>query len=164
MAGHSTIRDLRTRPPALFKYDYICPYFSLSAFLCLCLSLTLCLSLSLPPSLSPLSLSLSLLMIKYNPKIHHKICFRNCDHSKLNTLIANYDFYLFGNIIGFSEPDSVLQIFVLSLKNTANIALNELKTRQHIQWFTSEIRVELRHRDWFLKHRSRGDYEKKSKE
>ena len=35
-----------------------------------------------------------------------------------------------------------------------------VKTRQHNHWFTSEIKLLLRHRDWLLKHGSHGEYKK----
>ena len=35
-----------------------------------------------------------------------------------------------------------------------------VKTRQHNHWFTSEIKLQLRHRDWLLKHGSHGEYKK----
>ena len=38
-----------------------------------------------------------------------------------------------------------------------------VKTRQHDHWFTSEIKLQLRHRDWLLKHGSRGEYKKKQR-
>ena len=83
----------------------------------------------------------------------------------IKAFIADKDFNSFENIIGISDPDSALQLWVqiftsIFIKH-APYCTKRVKTRQHNHWFTSEIKLQFRHRDWLLKHGSHVEYKNK---
>ena len=112
----------------------------------------------------PICITLGFDKVKSSPKTHHEIRFRNFNNFDFNAFIADNDFKLFENMLGISDPDSALQlwvhIFTSIFNKHAPYCTKRVKTRQHNHWFTSEIKLELRHRDWLLKHGSRVEYKK----
>ena len=66
---------------------------------------------------------------KNRHRIHHEIRFRNVNYFDLSASIVDNEFNLFENILGISDPDSALhlwvQIFLLSLISMLHIVLNE---------------------------------------
>ena len=77
-------------------------------------------------------------------------------------MAADKDFNSLENILRISNPDSALklwvQIFTSIFDKHAPYCTKIVKTRQHNHWFTSEIKLQLGHRDWLLKHGSPGEY------
>ena len=49
---------------------------------------------------------------KGSPRIHHESRFRNVNYFDLNAFIADNKFNLFENILGISDPDSALHLWV----------------------------------------------------
>ena len=101
--------------------------------------------------------------VKRGPK-NHQIRFSNFNNFYFTAFIADKDFNSFENILGISDPDSALQlwvqIFTSIFNKQAPYCTKRVKTRHHNHWFTSEIKLQLRHRDWLLKHASRGECKK----
>ena len=102
--------------------------------------------------------------LKSSPKIHHEIRFRNFNNFDFNAFIADNDFKSFENMLGISDPDSALQLWVQIFTSIFNKhaphCTKRVKTRKHNHWFTSEIKLGLKHRDWLLKHGSHVEYKK----
>ena len=115
----------------------------------------------------PVCITLGFDKVKSSPKTHHEIRFRNFNNFYFNAFIADNDFKSFENMLGICDPDSALQLWVQIFTSIFNkhapYCTKRVKTRQHNHWFTSEIKLELRHRDWLLKHGSRVEYKKKTK-
>ena len=112
----------------------------------------------------PICITLGFDKVKSVPKIIMRFgpeIFNNFD---FNAFIADKDFNSFENILGISDPDSALQLWVQIFTSIFNkhapYCTKRVKTRQYNYWFTSEIKLQLRHRDWVLKHSSHGEYKK----
>ena len=97
-------------------------------------------------------------------KNHHEIRFRNFNNFNFNAFIADKDFNSFENILGISNSNSALQLWVQIFTSIFNkhapYRTKRIKTRQHNHWFTSEIKLQLRHCDLLLQHGSHGEYKK----
>ena len=111
----------------------------------------------------PICITLGFDKVKSSPKTHHEIRFRNFNNFDFNAFIADNDFKSFENMLGISDPDSALQLWVQIFTSIFNkhtpYCTKRVKTQQHNHWFTSEIKLELRQR-WLLKHGSRVEYKK----
>ena len=77
--------------------------------------------------------------------------------------IVEIDFNLY-DMLGISDPDSALhlwlQILISIFNKHAPYWTKRVKTQQHNHWFTRKIKLELRHRDWLLKHDSLDEFKK----
>ena len=59
--------------------------------------------------------------VKSSPKIHHEIRFRNFNNFDFNAFIADNDFNLFEKkMLGISDPDSALQLWVMIFTSIFN--------------------------------------------
>ena len=94
----------------------------------------------------PVCITLGFVKVKSSPKIHHEIRFRNFNNLNFYAFIEDNDFNLLKNILGISDPDSALQlwvqIFTSIFKKHAPYCTERVQTRQHNHWFTSEIKLE----------------------
>ena len=114
----------------------------------------------------PICITLGFDKVKSGPKNHQEIRFRNLIILPLTHLLRTkilihlkiYSVYL-NQILLYNCGYRFTSIY----NKHAPYCTKRVKTRKHKHWFTSEIKLQLRHRDWLLKHVSHSEYKKKTK-